>query len=137
MRADASRALTRDARCSLRRPFCQVVEAVIDSSRYFCLRVADEATGRHAFLGLGFRTRDAASDFKMALNDHERQCQRSAEAARRRDAADAAESGGGAGDAGEAASTALAGLSLKAGDKISVSVPVRMRCEYGVVPMRR
>jgi hypothetical protein len=109
-----------------------IIEAVVDSSRYFVLRVADEASGRHAFLGLGFRSRDAASDFKMALSDHERAVGRSAEAARRHAAAEgAAEGEGGAGGgnaadvAGAAPVVALRDLSLKEGAKITVSVPVR------------
>lgn len=111
-------------------PVAVAVEPVIDSSRYFVLRVEDEASKRHAFLGIGFRSRDAASDLKMALADHERQLQRSAEAERRRDAHDKAAAGGGdpfAAPADEKAggtpAAALRDLSLK--DKITVSVPVR------------
>jgi hypothetical protein len=115
-----------------------VIEPVVDSSRYFVLRVADEASGRHAFLGLGFRSRDAASDFKMALADHERAVGRSAEAARRHAAAEGEGGGGAAAAAGGAAGGAAAAqaggaavalplrdLSLKEGATITVSVPVR------------
>jgi hypothetical protein len=65
----------------------------------------------------------------MALADHERQLQRSAEAERRRDAHDKAAAGGGdpfaapADEKGGAPAAALRDLSLK--DKITVSVPVR------------
>lgn len=62
------------------------IEPVIDSSRYFVLRVEDEATRRHAFLGLGFRERDSASDFKLAVQEHQNQINRDKEAARSREA---------------------------------------------------
>ncbi|PUZ55837.1 hypothetical protein GQ55_5G244000 [Panicum hallii var. hallii] len=48
------------------------VEPVIDSSRYFVLRVEENIDGRqrHAFIGLGFRERPEAYDFQAALHDH-------------------------------------------------------------------
>eukprot|EP00899_Mesostigma_viride_P015952 jgi/Mesvir1/24358/Mv11032-RA.1 len=49
-----------------------VVEPVIDSSRYFVLRVEDSSTGkpRHAWIGIGFRDRPVAYEFQAALHDH-------------------------------------------------------------------
>ena len=71
------------AACPLPRdaPASTAVEPVLDSSRYFVLRVEDEATNRHAFLGLGFRQRDDASDFKLAVQEHQRRAEREKEAA--------------------------------------------------------
>eukprot|EP00245_Coleochaete_scutata_P016837 TRINITY_DN8042_c0_g1_i1.p1 TRINITY_DN8042_c0_g1~~TRINITY_DN8042_c0_g1_i1.p1 ORF type:complete len:284 (-),score=53.83 TRINITY_DN8042_c0_g1_i1:671-1522(-) len=48
------------------------VEAVIDSSRFFVLRIEDTSggPGRHAFIGIGFRERTLAYDFQAALYDH-------------------------------------------------------------------
>ncbi|KAJ7568967.1 hypothetical protein O6H91_01G055100 [Diphasiastrum complanatum] len=48
------------------------LEAVIDSSRFFVLRIEDTSSGqsRHAFIGIGFRERPQAYDFQAALYDH-------------------------------------------------------------------
>ncbi|CAL4955796.1 unnamed protein product [Urochloa decumbens] len=60
------------ARAFLREGEPHPVEAVIDSSRYFVLRIEENIDGRqrHAFIGLGFRERTEAYDFQAALHDH-------------------------------------------------------------------
>ena len=54
------------------------VENVVDSSRYFVLRI-DDGRGKHAFIGLGFAERNEAFDFNVALSDHEKYVKREAE----------------------------------------------------------
>ncbi|EPS66781.1 hypothetical protein M569_07994, partial [Genlisea aurea] len=51
------------------------VESVLDSSRYFVLRIED-GRGKHAFIGLGFYERNEAFDFNVALSDHEKYVKR-------------------------------------------------------------
>ncbi|KAG8386815.1 hypothetical protein BUALT_Bualt03G0188100 [Buddleja alternifolia] len=60
------------ARAFLRDGEPHPVESVIDSSRYFVLRVEENIGGRlrHAFIGIGFRERTEAYDFQAALHDH-------------------------------------------------------------------
>ncbi|KAG5552021.1 hypothetical protein RHGRI_010190 [Rhododendron griersonianum] len=73
------------ARAFLRDGEPHPVEAVIDSSRYFVLRIEEDIGNvfmailiwtfsggrlRHAFIGIGFRERTEAYDFQAALHDH-------------------------------------------------------------------
>ncbi|KAM3222283.1 hypothetical protein T459_20342 [Capsicum annuum] len=62
------------ARAFLRDGEPHPVEPVIDSSRYFVLRIEENIGGRlrHAFIGIGFRERPEAYDFQAALHDHQK-----------------------------------------------------------------
>eukprot|EP00775_Hariotina_reticulata_P003364 gene3364-3639_t len=57
-----------------------VVEPVVDSSRYFVLKVVDPGSRKHAFIGIGFRERADASDFSAALDDYRQYLRRKSEA---------------------------------------------------------
>ncbi|KAI9491603.1 adaptin ear-binding coat-associated protein 1 [Zychaea mexicana] len=62
-------------------PATNSVEAVLDSSRYFVLKIEHE--GRHAFIGMGFQERSDAFDFNVALQDFTKQLQAEKKAAER------------------------------------------------------
>lgn len=46
------------------------VNLVIDSSRYFAVRIKDAKSGREAFVGVGFRERTDATNFRMSIEDY-------------------------------------------------------------------
>jgi hypothetical protein len=52
-------------------PLDYYVESALDSTRYFVVRVTDEKAGREALIGLGFREREEAGDFRAALSKYE------------------------------------------------------------------
>lgn len=54
------------------------VEAVMDSSRYFVLRIEDD-NGRAAFIGIGFADRGDSFDLNVALSEHFKWLQKSEE----------------------------------------------------------
>lgn len=103
------------------------VDAVIDSSRYFAIRIKDPANpNRFATLGIGFRERDAALDFKQVLNDYVRYVDRMAAA----EVMAAAHEGRNSLDEAEQNATDTASnqgvgrdFSIKEGQKIHINVP--------------
>ena len=64
------------AECPIQLPLVTCVEPVIDSSRYFVLRIVDQESGKHAFIGLGFRERSDASNFNAALHEYDHYMER-------------------------------------------------------------
>lgn len=48
------------------------LQQTVDSSRYFAIKIEDKTSGRSAHIGVGFRERDDASNFRLALQDYER-----------------------------------------------------------------
>ncbi|EFJ12084.1 hypothetical protein SELMODRAFT_91405 [Selaginella moellendorffii] len=92
------------------------VESVLDSSRYFVLKV-DDGRGRHAFLGLGFSERSDAFDFNVALSDFDKH------AARR---------GGGEQHSQHSPSDTSLDLRLKEGETIKINVKTRTAQSGGI-----
>ncbi|KAL3785777.1 hypothetical protein HJC23_007333 [Cyclotella cryptica] len=62
-----------NAKVDLSKPGNQLehwVVPVVDSSRYFALRIRDPNSGREAFIGIGFRERLDATNFRMSMEDY-------------------------------------------------------------------
>lgn len=107
------------------------VEAVVDSSRYFVIRISDERTKREAHIGIGFRERNDAMNFKMSLNEYENAMRKESLAASFQMEEDSHMSQEGDGDTdGNGASNSnetdglpiVSNLSLKEGEKIHVNI---------------
>lgn len=60
-------------------PLDVYVQDCVDSSRYFMIRVEDEATQRRAYVGIGFPERASAFNFKATLQDYAKYALRQAE----------------------------------------------------------
>jgi len=58
----------------------QFVDAVIDSSRYYVIRLKDPNSTRTTLIGIGFRDRETSFDFKNILNEYVRYIDRMAQA---------------------------------------------------------
>ena len=56
------------------------IDAVIDSSRYFALKIKDRKTLKTALIGIGWQDRDPAFEFKNCLNEYIRYVSRMATA---------------------------------------------------------
>jgi hypothetical protein len=119
------------AECPVTLPLFTCVEPVIDSSRYFVIRVVDRENGhsRHVFLGLGFREREEASNFNAALAEHQSYLERKEAAVSMRKAFDDAykaddEDAAGAEDGEKAAAPhqPMNDYSIKPGEKLHLTL---------------
>jgi hypothetical protein len=100
------------------------VEPVVDSSRYFAMRIRDSKTGREAFIGLGFRERNDATNFRMTMEDYVAALKREEKAQelhRRFEQALEDQSGEGQ-DGAEQSLPAMSNLSLNMGEKIHINI---------------
>ncbi|OIW01678.1 hypothetical protein TanjilG_19787 [Lupinus angustifolius] len=100
------------------------VEPVLDSSRYFVLKIED-GQGKHAFVGLGFAERNEAFDFNVALSDHDKYVRREHEK----------ESGGGdvAGEESQIDIHPAVNHRLKEGETIRINVKHKISSGTGML----
>jgi adaptin ear-binding coat-associated protein 1/2 len=107
------------AEAPVKLPLRTSIEPVIDSSRYFVLRVVDANSGAHAFIGLGFRDREHASDFMAALDDHAKYVQRQIQAEEMKHQAQSNADGHAAtGDAVNSQTPSSTDLAFKPGERV-------------------
>lgn len=103
------------------------MQAVTDSSRYFVLRLENEETKRHAYIGVGFQERQSAFDLRAAIDDELKRIARSRHHAGGLDGAGDAGAGAGADKAAGAGAAAQplpppVDRSLKEGETIKVKL---------------
>ena len=101
------------------------VESVIDSSRYFAVRIRDPKTGREAFIGVGFRERNDATNFRMTMEDYCNALKREEKARelyRQFEQSLEDQAGEGEDNGVEKSLSAMSNLSLKEGEKIHISI---------------
>lgn len=96
------------------------VEAVVDSSRYFVIRIVDEQSSRSAHIGMGFRERNDALNFKMSLDDYTRSMKK--EAIIEKNASHAVESTEESNQDHKESEIQISKLSLKEGEKIHINI---------------
>jgi hypothetical protein len=100
------------------------VEPVVDSSRYFAMRIRDSKTGREAFIGVGFRERNDATNFRMTMEDYVAALKREekAQELHRRFEQSLEDQYGDGEDGAEQPLPAMSNLSLKEGEKIHIKI---------------
>eukprot|EP00956_Cyclotella_meneghiniana_P021547 scaffold39334_cov67-Cyclotella_meneghiniana.AAC.11 len=100
------------------------VVPVVDSSRYFALRIQDPNTGREAFIGIGFRERLDATNFRMSMEDYVGSLKREMKAKEMHDQYEQQVEGKASAEGGGAALEQLgpSQFSLKEGEKIHIAI---------------
>ncbi len=103
------------------------VEQVIDSSRYFVIRAVDGKSGREAKIGIGFRERDDAIDYKSALMDYTSGIRREIEALKRSNESNSTSTNTDTNtttnnETEDFLSQPIKDMSLKAGEKITINI---------------
>mmetsp|Transcript_13159 Transcript_13159/g.19850 ORF Transcript_13159/g.19850 Transcript_13159/m.19850 type:complete len:275 (-) Transcript_13159:60-884(-) len=104
------------------------VNPVVDSSRYFAVRIKDSQTGREAFIGVGFRERTDATNFRMSIEDYINSLKREEKAAALHKEFEQSmslrcQSSGESGDAKlEKLPLPKSSLSLKEGEKLRINI---------------
>lgn len=112
------------------------VEPVVDSSRYFAMRIRDSISGREAFIGIGFRERNDATTFRMTLEDYVNALKREEKAQelhRQFEQSLEQESVEGK-DGAEQPLPAMSNLSLKEGEKIHINIKAGSGSSKRVTP---
>lgn len=105
------------------------VNPVVDSSRYFSLRIKDSKTGREAFIGVGFRERTDATNLRMSIEDYINSLKREDKAAALREEFErslslgdhSSKEGGDDADGGKLP-LAQSNLTLKEGEKLHINI---------------
>jgi hypothetical protein len=109
----------------------QFIDAVVDSSRYYVVRLKDPKSSNTVMIGIGFRERDAAFDFKSSLNEYVRYVDRMDLAEKmKQEQLGAAKAVGTEGDLLDLAAlpvVQMQDMSIKEGEKIKVNVPKERR----------
>eukprot|EP00574_Skeletonema_japonicum_P007463 CAMPEP_0201716004 /NCGR_PEP_ID=MMETSP0593-20130828/2078_1 /ASSEMBLY_ACC=CAM_ASM_000672 /TAXON_ID=267983 /ORGANISM="Skeletonema japonicum, Strain CCMP2506" /LENGTH=281 /DNA_ID=CAMNT_0048205677 /DNA_START=59 /DNA_END=904 /DNA_ORIENTATION=- len=101
------------------------VEPVVDSSRYFAMRIRDSRSGREAFIGIGFRERNDATNFRMTMEDYVAALKREEKAQvlhRQFEQSSEHQSSEGDGGGEQQPLPAMSNLSLKEGEKIHINI---------------
>lgn len=104
------------------------VNPVVDSSRYFALRIKDDKSGREAFIGVGFRERNDAVNFRMSIEDYINSLKREEKAAELQKEFEQSLSVGeklskeGGGADVEKLQLPISSLSLKEGEKMHINI---------------